>query len=92
MKFRSSIQEDLFKPREDMLNIDPFTCINSLTYIANPNHMSLLVDLSFKKAYGEYLKELLYPIPLYHVLKSKLDINIGHHNLLHSTLFVLGEL
>lgn len=52
-----------------MLSVDPFTYINSLTYMANPNQMSVLVDLSFKKAYDEYLKELLHPMAICYAFK-----------------------
>lgn len=37
-------------------NQDTIGCINSLTLVANPDHMSLLIYLTFKKSYSEYLK------------------------------------
>lgn len=86
------IKKDLYNPGKDMLSVDPFTFLNSLTYKTCPRHMSNLIDLSFKKAFGEYLKEVLYPTPLYEVFKNNVDSNIEHHNLLNSCLFLVLDL
>lgn len=41
-----------------MIYEDPFTFINSITYKTGANHISNLIDLSFKHAYNEYLNQV----------------------------------
>lgn len=54
--------------------------------------MSVILDLSFRKAFAGFLFEILGHTNIYKVFENKTGDDISHHNLLNSCLFVFINL
>lgn len=75
-------------------NQDPIGFINGLTHVTKHDHMSLLIDLAFKKSYSEYLKEILTDTTLYntYVKSFYADFKVININLLEHSLYFVTKL
>lgn len=73
---------------------DPIGFLNGLTLVTDFEHMSLLVDLAFKKAYSDYIKHILTDTTLYntYVKTFYADFKVININLLEHNLYVVTEL